>query len=62
MLLLCGLLTYFSSSTLAKAKAVLQQQLGETNITLHAKEAECSKLVEERDRLATQLAEQAELL
>ena len=29
---------------------------------MHAKEAECSKLAEERDRLVTQLAEQAELL
>ena len=29
---------------------------------LRAKEADCSKLAEERDRLVTQLAEQAELL
>nr|XP_045087272.1 uncharacterized protein LOC123494865 [Aegilops tauschii subsp. strangulata] len=45
-----------------KANAILQQQLGEANTALRAKEAECSKLAEERDRLATQLAEQAELL
>ncbi|XP_044452717.1 uncharacterized protein [Triticum aestivum] len=45
-----------------KANAILQQQLGEANAALHAKEVDCSKLAEERDRLATQLAEQAELL
>ena len=50
------------SSTFAEANAILQQQLGEASTALRAKEAECSKLVEERDRLATQLAEQAELL
>nr|XP_020195158.1 uncharacterized protein LOC109780987 [Aegilops tauschii subsp. strangulata] len=45
-----------------KANATLQQQLGEANTALRAKEADCSKLAEERDRLTTQLAEQAELL
>ena len=53
---------YFSSSTFAEASAALQQRLGEANTALHAKEADCSKLAEERDRLVTQLAEQAELL
>ena len=52
----------FSSSTFAEANATLQQQLGEANTALRAKEADCSKLAEERDRLVTQLAEQAELL
>ena len=45
-----------------EANATLQQQLGEANTALRAKEADCSKLAEERDRLVTQLAEQAELL
>ena len=40
----------------------MQQQLGEANIALRAKEEERSKLAEERDRLVAQLAEQAELL
>ena len=40
----------------------MQQQLGEANTALHAKEEECGKLAEERDRLVAQLAEQAELL
>ena len=40
----------------------MQQQLGEANTALHGKEAECSKLAEERDRLVAQLAEQAETL
>ena len=40
----------------------MQEQLGEANTTLHAREADCNKLAEERDRLVTQLAEQAELL
>lgn len=40
----------------------MQQQLGEANTDLRGKEAECSKLAEERDRLVTQLAEQAEAL
>ena len=55
------MLTSFSSSTFAEANAVLQQ-LGEANTALRAKEAECSKLAQERDRLAKQLTEQAELL
>ena len=40
----------------------MQQQLGEANTALRAKEEERSKLAEERDRLVAQLAEQAELL
>ena len=40
----------------------MQQQLGEANTMLRGKEAECSKLAEERDRLVTQLAEQTEHL
>ena len=40
----------------------MQQQLGEANTALHAKEEESGKLAEERDRLVTQLAKQAELL
>ena len=40
----------------------MQQQLGEANTALRAKEEECSKMAEERDRLVGQLAEQAELL
>ena len=47
----------FSSSTFAEANATLQQQLGEANTMLRGKEAECSKLAEERDRLVTQLVE-----
>ena len=56
------MLTSFSSSTFVEAYAVLQQQLGEANTAFCAKGAECNKLAQERDRLATQLAEQAELL
>ena len=40
----------------------MQEQLGEANTTLCGKEAECGKLAEERDRLVTQLAEQAKAL
>ena len=40
----------------------MQQQLGEANIALRAKEEECGKLAEEHDRLVAQLSEQAELL
>ena len=40
----------------------MQQQLGEANTVLRTKEANCSKLAKERDRLVTQLAEQAEAL
>ena len=36
--------------------------VGEANTTLRAKEEECNKLAAERDLLATQLAEQKELL
>ena len=46
----------------SEANAVLQQQLGEANTALRAKGVECSKLMAERDLLATQLAEQKELL
>nr|XP_020181309.1 eukaryotic translation initiation factor 5B-like [Aegilops tauschii subsp. strangulata] len=52
--------THLSESQ--KANATLQQQLGEANTALRGKEAECSKLAEERDRLVTQLAEQVEAL
>nr|XP_020160304.1 max-binding protein MNT-like [Aegilops tauschii subsp. strangulata] len=45
-----------------KANAALQQQLGEANTALRAKEVECNELAQERDRLTMQLAEQAELL
>ena len=45
-----------------EANAALQQQLGEANTALRVKEEECSWLMEERDQLATQLAEQKELL
>ena len=55
-------MTPFSSSSFAEANATLQQQLGEANTTLRAKEVDFSKLTEERDRLVTQLAEQVELL
>ena len=40
----------------------MQQQLGEANTVLRAKEVECGKLAEVCDRLVAQLAEQAELL
>ena len=40
----------------------MQQQLGKANTTLRVKEAECSKLAEERDWVVTQLAKQAEAL
>ena len=40
----------------------MQQQLGEANTVLRAKEVECGKLAEEHDRLVAQLAEQSELL
>ena len=47
----------FSSSTFAEANAALQQQLGEANTALCAKEADRSKLAKEHDRLVVQLAE-----
>nr|XP_020197441.1 eukaryotic translation initiation factor 3 subunit A-like [Aegilops tauschii subsp. strangulata] len=54
---------FLESHAAIRANAALQQQqLGEANTALRAKEADCSKLAEERDRLVTQLAEQAELL
>ena len=46
----------------SEANATLQQRLGEANTALYAKGEECSKLATERDLLATQLAEQKELL
>nr|XP_020201294.1 uncharacterized protein LOC109787149 [Aegilops tauschii subsp. strangulata] len=42
------------------ANATLWQQLGEAQTTLRAKEAECSKAAEERDRLVKELADQAD--
>nr|XP_020164909.1 uncharacterized protein LOC109750353 [Aegilops tauschii subsp. strangulata] len=44
-----------------KTNAVLQQQLGEANTALCAKEDECNKAAQERDRLAKELKDQAEL-
>ena len=52
-------LSYFPFT---KVNAALQQQMGEANTGLRSKEAECSKLAKERDRLVAQLAEQAEAL
>ena len=46
----------------SEANAALQQQLGEAKTALRVREEECGRLTEERDRLATQLAEQKELL
>ena len=39
----------------------MQQQLGEAQTALRTKEEECRKAAEERERLAKQLADQAEL-
>ena len=39
----------------------MQQQLGEAQTALRAKEEECSKAAQERDRLAKELKDQAEL-
>ena len=36
----------------------MQQRTGEAQTTLRAKEAECSTVAQERDRLAKQLADQ----
>ena len=47
---------------MAEANAVLQWQLGEANTALRAKEVDCGKLAEERDRLVVRLVEQVELL
>ena len=46
----------------SEANAALQQQLGKVKTALRVREEECGRLTEERDRLATQLAEQKELL
>ena len=46
----------------SEANAALEQQLGKVNTALRVTEEECGWLMEERDRLATQLAEQKELL
>ena len=54
----CLLLLFLSS----EANAAQQQQLGQAKTALRGKEAEWSKLAEERDRLVAQLAEQAENL
>nr|XP_020156581.1 translation initiation factor IF-2-like [Aegilops tauschii subsp. strangulata] len=43
--------------TLGGANATLQQHLGEAQTTLRAKEEECSKVAQERDRLAKKLAD-----
>ena len=37
----------------------MQQQLGEAQTALRAKEEECSKAAQERDRLVKELADQA---
>ena len=39
----------------------MQQQLGEANTALRAKEDKCNKVAQERDRLAKELKDQAEL-
>nr|XP_020155049.1 actin cytoskeleton-regulatory complex protein PAN1-like [Aegilops tauschii subsp. strangulata] len=44
-----------------KANAALQQRLGEANTALRAKEDECNRAAQERDRLAKELKDQAEL-
>ena len=56
------LMTDIPPPPFSEANAALQQQLGEANTAMRAKEEECGKLAEERDRLVAQLAEQAELL
>ena len=45
---------------LVGANADLRQQLGEAQTTLLVKEAECSIVAQERDRLAKKLADQEE--
>ena len=52
----------FLLSLFSEANAALQQELSESNTALRVKEAECSKLDEERDRLVAKLAEQTEAL
>jgi flagellar motility protein MotE (MotC chaperone) len=44
----------------AGANATLQQRLGEVQTELRAKEEECNKAAQERDRLAKKLADQAD--
>ena len=51
----------FFFSSFLETNAALQQQLGEANTALHAKEDECNRVAQERDRLAKQLADQAAL-
>ena len=46
----------------SEANTALQQQLGEVKTVPRVREEECGWLTEERDQLATQLAEQKELL
>ena len=46
----------------SEANAALQQQLRKVKTALLVREEECGRLTEERDRLATQLVEQKELL
>nr|XP_020178799.2 uncharacterized protein LOC109764369 [Aegilops tauschii subsp. strangulata] len=43
-----------------RANATVQQQLGEAQTVLRAKEEECSKAAQERDRLVKELADQAD--
>ena len=54
------LLTIFSFLSSAGANGTLQHQLGEAQTSLHAKEEECRKAAEERDRLAKNLVDQAD--
>ena len=51
----------FSFLSSAGAAAALQQRLGEVQTELCGKEEECSKAAQERDRLAKELKDQAEL-
>ena len=53
---------FVSSFIFSGANAALQEQLGEANTALRAKEEECGKLAAEHNLLAAQLAEQKELL
>nr|XP_020163246.1 uncharacterized abhydrolase domain-containing protein DDB_G0269086-like [Aegilops tauschii subsp. strangulata] len=48
------------ATPVARANATLRQQLGEARTALHAKEEERLKVEQERDRLAKQLADQAD--
>nr|XP_020147959.1 uncharacterized protein LOC109733179 [Aegilops tauschii subsp. strangulata] len=49
-----------TSAAHERANADLQQRLGEAQTALRAKEEECSKVAQERDRLAKNLADQAD--